>query len=202
MNNTRLIFLILATLSFYACGDPPASQYPVSAPVVTATDLGTGDEIQIRIEYGPQSDEIIMREYVLDESGEIALPYIDIVEANGKTLAELRNEIKTKLADGYLKNPIVWINLKNSSSVQFSILGEVKTPNLYPFKSGMSILDAISAAGGFTGMARKNAVTVIRRNNGEDSKRFTVPVGRIQENKANDFQILPGDVITVPQRLL
>ena len=202
MKIIQLTLPLLAVFMICSCGDPPASQYPQKAPVAVATDLGAGDEIQIRIEYGPQSDEIIMREYVLDESGEIALPYIDIVQANGKTLAGLRNEIKKKLADGYLKNPIVWINLKNSSSVQFSILGEVKTPNLYPFKSGMSILDAISAAGGFTGMARKNAVTVIRRNNGEDSKRFTVPVGRIQENKANDFPILPGDVITVPQRLL
>ena len=206
MNNKKnllaLVIMAQCCMPLFSCGDPPASQYPSINEPQKRTTLSVGDKIRVRIEYGTTKEDLILRNYVIDESGEIALPYIDTVVALDKTASALRLEIKEKLADGYLRNPIVWIDIEESFSIQFSVLGEVKNPNRYSFRNGMSILDAISQAGGFTGMARKNAVTVLRRTDQEQSKQFTVPVGKIQDYKANDFKIMPGDVITVPPRLL
>jgi len=60
----------------------------------------------------------------------------------------------------------------------------------------MTIIEAISRAGGFTGMARKNAVTIMRQD-----KKYTVPVEKIGKGKAKNFFVRPGDVVFVPERV-
>jgi polysaccharide export outer membrane protein len=69
------------------------------------------------------------------------------------------------------------------------------------YVSGLSIVDAISQAGGFTPMARKNAVKVTRKPKGDGQpESFTVPVESIANGKANDFYLRPGDTVFVPER--
>lgn len=193
--------LLCLALLLVACVDPPPSEYPTQLAVTQPSQLGSGDKIQVRIEYGSVETENIEREYRIDDSGVIAVPYIDLVKVVGRTPAEVRNEIKRRLADGYLKNPIVWVNVVELNSKRISIMGQVKQPNNYPYVPGMTILDAISRAGGFTPMARENAVTVVRTVEGGERVKYTVPVGDIQENQAANFPIAPGDVVNVPERI-
>lgn len=80
------------------------------------------------------------------------------------------------------------------------VFGQIKVPGKYPFKKGMTTLDAISLAGGFTDIADKNAVKVIRQD-GDKKKALKVPVGYILNtgNKSKDVELREGDTISVPE---
>lgn len=197
---TQRFLPIAFLLALAVCGDPPASEYPTQPISVEDSTLGPGDKITVRIEYGSSESQIVEREYSIDPSGEIAVPYIDLVQVSGQTPAQVRTEIKERLADGYLKNPIVWVGVVELNSKRVSVMGQVKEPNRYPYLPGMTILDAITGAGGFTSMARKNAVEVVRTVDGKRVK-YVVPVGRIQDAEAKPFPMRPGDEINVPERL-
>src|SRR5687768_11806383 len=101
----RLRHLALAAV-VSACGDPPSSQYPTAPAVVADVEapLGPGDVLDLHIYYG---DNEIKASYNLGQSGTISVQFIGKVQAAGKRASELEDEIRTRLADGYLRDPIV-----------------------------------------------------------------------------------------------
>jgi len=195
------LLLILITLST-ACGlfrDPPPSQYPSQEVYVEDTTLGPQDTFEVRV----FRHDNMSGTYAVSEEGTINFPEIGVVEVSGKTPAQVEQEIQTRLADGYLVNPSVSILVKEYKSKTISVLGQVRKPTTIPYAAGMSIVDAISQAGGFTPMARKNAVKVTRANSkaaDAKSESFTVPVESIASGKAKAFFLRPGDTIFVPER--
>lgn len=180
-----------------SCGSPTPSNYPTEVSVVEDSTLGPGDKIEVRVFFGAKE---INRAYTLGNHGTIAVPYIGKVKVDGHTAAEVESEIQTRLADGYLKDPIVSVNVAESKSRKLTVLGEVKAPGPQTYFTGMTIIEAIGQAGDFTPMARKNAVTVTRRE-GDKTMKYTVPVQSIIERKAENFPMRPGDTIHVPARL-
>jgi polysaccharide export outer membrane protein len=89
--------------------------------------------------------------------------------------------------------------VKEFNSRKVSVFGQVRKPGTMPYGDGMTIVEAVSQAGGFTGMARRNAVTVTRKREGKEIK-YTVPVEKIGEGSAANFYLRPGDVVFVPER--
>jgi polysaccharide export outer membrane protein len=175
-----------------SCGDPPPSKYPVQAPHVEDTALGPGDVFDVRVFYGSKD---IQATYRVGTDGTISFPYIGTVQVGGKTPVLVETEIRDRLADGYLRNPIVSVLVKERNSKRVHVMGQVKTPGVFPFTEGMTVVEAIAEAGGFTPMARKNAVVVTR-----DEDQYTVPVESISQGKAPNFALRPGDVVSVPER--
>ena len=189
------LLVVLAAL-VTGCGlfrDPPPSQYPSQEVYVEDTTLGPQDTFEVRV----FRHENMSGTYAVSEEGTINFPEIGIVEVRGRTPAEVEQEIQRRLADGYLVNPTVSILVKEYKSKTISVLGQVRKPTTIPYAAGMSIVDAISQAGGFTPMARKNAVKVTRKVNGHS---FTVAVDDINRGKAPNFLLKPGDEIYVPER--
>lgn len=179
-----------------ACGSSSKTNYPAAPAKVETASLSVGDRIEVRVFYG--SDEI-KHQYTLDDSGTVALPYIGEVEAVGKTQGELKQQIRDLLADGYLKDPVVSIDLLKRLEKKVSLIGEVKAPQTLAFYDGMTIVEAVVAVGGFTPLARKNDVTVTRIEGGQKNT-YTVPVEAIAKNRASMFVLQAGDVIFVPER--
>jgi len=184
------------TLAITACGGPTATEYPTQVVESVPSTIGEGDRIELRVFYG--SNEL-KQEYTIGDDGTIAVPFIGDVTANGKSKDELETEVQAKLADGYLVNPVVSVDIKESVSKKLSVFGEVGKPGTLDVTVGMTIVDAISQAGGFTPLAKKNEVSVTRVE-GNEKRRYTVPVEAIAENKAKMFMVQPGDVVFVPQR--
>ena len=195
------VLLILITLST-ACGlfrDPPPSAYPSQEVYVEDTTLGPNDVFEVRV----FRHDNMSGTSAVSEEGTINFPEIGVVEVRGKTPAQVEKEIQGRLADGYLVNPSVSILVKEYKSKTISVLGQVRKPTTIPYAAGMSIVDAISQAGGFTPMARKNAVKVTRTGSKDAEARsesFTVPVESIASGKAKAFFLRPGDTIFVPER--
>jgi len=197
----RLSCLILITI-VAGCGlfrDPPPSEYPSQEVYVEDTTLGPQDTFEVRV----FRHDNMSGTYAVSEEGTINFPEIGVVEVTGKTPAQVEQEIQQRLADGYLVNPSVSILVKEYKSKTISVLGQVRKPTTIPYAAGMSIVDAISQAGGFTPMARKNAVKVTRavsKASDAKSESFTVPVESIASGKAKAFFLRPGDTIFVPER--
>jgi polysaccharide export outer membrane protein len=200
----RLLVLLFVIAASPACGlfrDPPPSEYPTQEVYAEDTTLGPRDVFEVRV----FRHEEMSGDYSVSEDGTINFPEIGVVAVAGRTPAEVEKDIQGRLADGYLVNPSVSVLVKEYKSKTVSVLGQVRKPTTISYAAGMSIVDAISQAGGFTPMARKNAVKVTRpdkKASGEKgaSTSFTVPVESIASGRAKQFFLRPGDTIFVPER--
>lgn len=195
-------FLLLALLAL-ACGPPagprtgPASQpatQPQSRPVGDVT-LGVDDVFEVRV-YG-EAD--LSNVYRVTPDGAISFPLIGKVAVVGRAPAEVARDIESRLGQKYLQNPQVTIFVREYKSRRFSVYGQVQRPGTFPYEDGITIIEAIAMAGGFTPMAAENDVQVSRAERGRDAT-FKVRVVDVREGKAPAIRIKPGDKVFVPER--
>lgn len=146
--------------------------------------LGTGDRLKLTV-YG-EAD--LSGEYEVGSSGIVALPLVGDVRAAGQSLRAFEQAVRAKLAEGYLKDPRVSAQVVNYRP--FFILGEVAKPGGYPYVNGMTVLNAVALAGGYTYRADKSGVTV---THAADPRKQAVSV-------AEEATVAPGDIIRVPER--
>jgi polysaccharide export outer membrane protein len=191
----RCFLLILGLL--VACHDDPPVVYPTAAPLdLNELSLGAGDKLNLTVYYGSHS---INAAYVLDNTGTISVQFIGNVKATGRRVAEIREEIQKRLADGYLNDPIVSLTIAEINSLTVSVSGMVAKTGPLKFTPGMTIVDAIAGSGGFTPMARKNMVKVTRLVNGK-KETYKLPVEMMAEGERPTFPMMPGDEVFVPER--
>ncbi len=192
-----LLVLLAGGLPALGCADPPPSRYPSEEVHVEDSTLGPGDIFDVRV----YRQEAMSATYDVSPEGTIAFPLIGEVLVSGKTPKQVEEEIRSRLADGYLVNPQVSLLIKEQRSRNVSVFGQVQHPGRLPFSHSMTIVEAISQAGGFSPMAKKNAVTVTRAEANNTKRKYTVPVESIGDGKAPNFFLRPGDVIWVPERI-
>ncbi len=158
---------------------------PLPAPAPGAYRLGSGDQINIRIYDQPQLSGI----YTVDDSGFIDLPLLGLVQAGGISPDQLAARISAALrAKQLILHPSVAVEV--SRYRPFYILGEVNTPGQYPYRPDMTVLTAISIAGGFTYRAEEDYAG-ITRDTGSQAVQYRAPPSALAQ---------PGDVITVFER--
>ena len=159
--------------------------------------IGTGDLMNILV-YGEPDLTAIAR---VSNEGFIHLPLIGRVEASGSTVPELKSRIEARLREGYLVHPDVQIILQEYKQDVVHLMGQVGTPGPYRVTHSDTLMGTISKAGGFTPIARRNKVKIIRRENG-GSRVFYVDTRRITKegHLQEDVLLMPGDVIVVPER--
>lgn len=145
--------------------------------------LGPGDRIRVIV----FRHEDLSGEFELDGSGAFSMPLIGEVRANGMTARELEQHLEARFADGYLVDPKVSVEILTYRP--FYILGEVNRPGAYEYESGMTVLNAVALAGGFTYRAKQD-VFLLQRG-GANAEPVPVP---------GNTRIAPGDVITVQER--
>jgi polysaccharide export outer membrane protein len=174
-----LAICVLAQAMFAAHAEDAAP----AGPVANYT-LGTGDQLRV-IVFG-EAD--LSGQFGVDDSGHIRLPLIGQVMASGRTVHQFEADVAAKLAQGYLKDPRVSIEIINYRP--FSIIGEVNKPGEYPFATGMNVLNAVALAGGFTYRAREGEVFV---RHGGSTEEEEVEVGA-------EAKVQPGDIIRVKER--
>ncbi len=147
--------------------------------------LGAGDRVRI-IVFG-QKD--MTGEYLVDGSGMLSFPLIGQIKAGGLTADGLERAITNKLKPDYLRDPNVSVVVLTYRP--FYIVGEVKTPGSYAYVNGMTVINAVALAGGFTYRAKESSFYLDR--SAKDGKKT-----RIDANPETPVQ--PGDVITVRER--
>jgi polysaccharide export outer membrane protein len=189
--------LILLAILAFGCGDNPPVVYPTVAPFDdTRLALGPGDKLELAVFYG---DEETKQTYTLDSSGQMEVRYIGTVSAGGKNARDVQEEIRSRLADGFLRDPVVSLTVIEINSLKCSVFGQVARSGTIKFTPGMTIVEAIAQSGGFSPLARKNMVKVTRILEGK-KETYKVPVEMIAEGKRPNFPMAPGDEVFVPER--
>jgi len=156
--------------------------------------IGPGDILSIDVWREPTlSKQVTVR---LD--GKISLPLVHEIETAGLTCAQLRNHLTKKYSD-YVEFPTVSVTLMESRSKRIYILGRVNRPGEYELVKSMTILQAISRAGGPTEWADTSDIRLIRKIKGTE-RTFAVDYGAIVSSKDLSQNILlePDDTIFVP----
>ena len=146
--------------------------------------LGPGDKIRVTV-FG---HEDLSGEFEVDAAGNVALPLIQSVPAQGLTPPALEKEIASRLEPDYLRDPKVSVEVLTYRP--FYIYGEVMKPGSYPYVNGMTIHNAIALAGGFSYRARTSSVRLRRTKDGTQTE-SDVPL---------ETSVQPGDVIEVRER--
>jgi polysaccharide export outer membrane protein len=178
--------LSLACMAFGAAAfaDPPG---PAPAAVSTAPSdykLGVADKVRVLVYNEPN----LSGEFNVNANGSLAFPLIGEVQASGRTATEISAEIVKRLADGYLRDPQVSIDILTFRP--FYILGEVNKPGEYPYETGLTVGKAVATANGYTYRADKKRVYLKRI--GED-KETVYPMSA-------DTLVQPGDTIRIGER--
>jgi protein involved in polysaccharide export with SLBB domain len=179
------------------CRDNPPVVYPTVAPLdETKLTLGPGDKLELVIFFGSRESKAT---YTLDSSGQVDVQYIGAVRAGGKVVGDVKDEIVTRLKDGYINDPIVSLTVVEVNSRKLSVFGQVARSGTIKFTPGMTIVEAIAQSGGFSPMARKNMVKVTRLVEGR-KETYKIPVEMIGEGRRPNFPMMPGDEVFVPER--
>jgi polysaccharide export outer membrane protein len=158
--------------------------------------LGVDDVFEVRV----AGENDLTGVFRVAEDGTIDYPYVGRVSVLGRRSGEVQQLIRDELRDGYLKNPQVTVMVKEWNSRKISVLGQVQKPGSVAYHPRMTIVEAIAAAGGFTGIAAKNSVT-LRRETAGRIQRQSYPVADISEGRAPNVVLHPGDVLVVEERL-
>ena len=204
MLSKRMLLTLISSLALCtACaGDIPSvktldTHQQFKRPAQTVDDLyilGPGDLLSIDVWKEPElSKEVSVR---LD--GKISLPLVNEIVATGLTCAELRSYLTKKYGD-YVDVPTVSVTLIENRSKRIYLIGKIAKPGEYLLQKHMTLLQAISLAGGPIEWADTSDIRLIRRIDGIE-KTFKVDYDAIVTSKdlSQNIQLQPDDTIYVP----
>jgi polysaccharide export outer membrane protein len=192
------IWLVVFAIALVACRDNPPLVYPTKPVEFDSTrlPLGPGDKLELTIFFGSKQERAT---YTLDAGGQISVQFIGTVSAAGKTTVDIQDDIQKRLADGYLKDPIVSLTVVEINSLKLSVSGQVVHNGSVKFTPGMTITEVIALSGGFSPLARKNRVKLTRIVSGKEET-WDIPVEMIGEGRRPNCPMMPGDRVFVPER--
>ncbi len=174
------IFIIaLFVLAGCATAYPPA---PAKLQNAQSELIQPGDQLRVVI-FG---EDTLTNVYPVDSQGFIALPLTGTIKVSHMTVADAATAIMQKLQTGYLRDPHVAVSFDKQRDIY--VLGEVQRPGNYPYTPGLTVLQAIAKASGYTYRAAKQNIVLQHADSS-------------QPYQANDMTPLqPGDSIMVQER--
>jgi polysaccharide export outer membrane protein len=172
-------------------------QLPPQDAKVRANTLAANDLLEVRV----YQEADLSGVYRVSPEGQIHFPLCGQVTVGGMTAEEASDAITACLKKDFLRRPQVSVLVKEFNSKKVFVFGEVQKPGAYAFEEGMTIIHAVSNAGGFTKTASKNSVNVTRVVDGQEVK-VPVKVEDIVVGREKNFALRPGDIIFVPESFL
>jgi polysaccharide export outer membrane protein len=162
--------------------------------------LGPEDELEITVWKNLE----LSRTATIRPDGLISMPLIGDIHAAGFTAEVLAQRISERLKQYFATTPSVSVSVKAINSYSVFVVGEVVKPGKYQLKSFITVLQAISVAGGFTPYASKNGMKILRVIENDDHKRQEVHIplrysDLVSGSGASDNIVLhSGDTLVVP----
>lgn len=204
MMNRVWLLLACGLVALAACRGPKGSGggASISTSEVRSTlesngggsTLGAGDLVEVRV--FQESD--LSGAYRLSPEGTVDYPLCGKVKLAAMTSSQAADALTSCLANGYLRRPQVSVLIREYNSKKIFIFGEVQKPGTFPYEENMSVVQAVTLAGGFTKVASKNGTQVTRTIDGLE-KKIRVPVEDIGNGREKNFLLQPGDIVFVPE---
>lgn len=180
----RMIAFAALALSVAACSGyrpaPSAFHEAINQPYI----LDAGDTVRVTV--FDQAD--LTNTYAVDKSGYVSFPLVGAVAARGRTVHQLEGSIAQELRNGFIRDPDVAVEVATYRAI--FVMGEVGGAGQYAYAPGMTVQNAIAAAGGFSARANQANVDITRQINGK------VITGRVLLSDP----LFPGDTIYVRER--
>jgi polysaccharide export outer membrane protein len=199
------VLTLMCAVAFAQGASAPAAPPPAAEkPAPSAVDenqyrIGPGDTLQVFVWNHPELTVTVP----VRPDGQISTPLVENTTAAGRTPSELARSLETKLAE-YVRSPKVNVIVTNAQS-QFSqvrIVGQVRAPKAVPYHDGMTVMDAVLAAGGLGDFAAGNRAKIVREEAGKQVE-IRVKLSDLL-NKGDlkqDVALKPGDTLVVPQTM-
>jgi polysaccharide export outer membrane protein len=177
--------------------DAATSARPSSTnPATTDPEYKIGPQDMLRVDVWKEPD--ISRIVPVRPDGKITLPLVNDVQAAGLTTTQLA----AKIAEGlkkYITSPQVTVGVTEINSRRIFVNGEVARPGAFPLLPNMTVLQALSSAGGFTQFAREKKIYILRMENGKQVKYpFNYKEAVSGKNVEQNIILQGGDIIVVP----
>jgi polysaccharide export outer membrane protein len=194
--------IVLFAAVAHAQTPAPAAPEPKPAPVTSAVagidpltyKVGPEDVLEVSV----WKEEGLKKELLVRPDGGASYPLIGEVQAAGKTVLEIREEIGKRL-EKFIPDPVVSVAILKVGSHRVYVIGKVQKPGDFPVGRYIDVLQALSMAGGLTPFADANAIRVMRR---EGDKQVIIPFeyNRVVRGDKLDqnIQLRAGDVVVVP----
>lgn len=199
-----LVALALLLFTLGACRTPKPlggqlrpDELSASDGGIRANTLGTGDFLEVRVYQEADLSGI----YRVSPEGVIDYPLCGKVTVANLTPSLAADAITTCLKQGFVRRPQVTVMVKEFNSKRIFVFGDVSKPGSFPYEEGMTIVAAVSAAGGFNRTAARNGVNVTRLIDGRET-RVPVRVEDIINGSEKNFTLQPGDIVFVPEGFL
>lgn len=199
-SSRHMSLLVLRTMFVIACTgcaaqtvSPPLE---VARPPVASDELGPGDVIVVRV----FREQDLSGKFRVPDEGVADFPLIGAVGMKGKTPQELEEEITVRLREGFLVEPQVTVFVEERNSQRVYVLGQVEKPGTFPFTPNMTVIEAITLAGGFAQVASRNSVKLSRTVEGREIV-MKVSAGDISSGSKPNVFLRPGDIIFVPEAI-
>jgi polysaccharide export outer membrane protein len=202
LKGTAALFL---SLMLVACATTKNESGPPPDEALTSVDdylIGVDDMVQVSVWRNPELGITVP----VRPDGKISVPLVGDVAAGGRTPAEVGKDIQEKLAV-YVRDPQVAVILTDLRSHEYlsrvRVTGAVRQPVSIAYRQGMTVLDAVLAAGGLTEFAAPDRSDLYRKS-ADGTKTYEVRLDRIlsRGDLSTNYKVAPGDVITVPERAL
>jgi protein involved in polysaccharide export with SLBB domain len=193
----RFLFGLATSALLLGCGSSNDNQR-INLPTPTEkSTVGPGDVFVMEV----VGEKELPREYMVASDGTVDLPFVQTVHVAGLEPQEIARLVRKLLIEKQiLSDPSVVVQVKEYNSRRVTIMGQVAKPGLFPYTTGMTLIQALSQAGGVTGIANLDKVNLTRRVDG-GSRTVVVSIGSIMEGRAADIPLQSGDRIFVHERL-
>ncbi len=204
MINPRTLALVGVFGSLSACGgggnglpmasaNDPAWQ-SVATPVADAGyRIGALDKLDVTVF---QVEDLSFEDIQVDASGNLQMPLIGQVRAEGRTPAELAEDLTRQLGSRFLRNPQVTVSVTEAASQKVTVDGAVTEPGVFEMRGNTSLLQAIAMAKGPTRLADLDRVAVFRVVDGQRMA-AVFDLSEIRAGRAEDPRILGDDIVVV-----
>jgi polysaccharide export outer membrane protein len=155
--------------------------------------IGPEDVLRISVWENPE----LSLDVVVRPDGKISVPLIQDVQAAGLTAGQVAAAIQRNLLT-YIKDPNVSVIVLQVNASKYFVIGYVKSPGVFPLRGDVSVLQAISLAGGFTDFASPRKIRLVRNAGHRQEVRVINYYDIIDRGGVGNYLLKPGDTIVVP----
>jgi polysaccharide biosynthesis/export protein len=197
---------VLAATAFFSAAQGVFAQTaaePSGATLSSTSDylLRPADVLQVKVF---QEDDLT-REVSISQEYTISLPLIGTVDIRNRSVRQVEEIVRQLYDRDFLVNPQVTVIVLKYAERSVNVMGSVNSPQAVPFppERGLTLLEAIARAGGFSRLANRSSVVITRTDEKGVSKTFTVDAEKLIGGKStNLWPLQVNDVVHVPEKFL
>lgn len=188
-----MLYVVAAGLACTTTAKAPGTA-GLSGAATSSYTLQPGDMLEVSV----WKEKDLQREIVVRPDGGFSFPLVGEIQAAGKTVEQLRNELTESLRE-YIPKPSVNVSVRQAQGYRFYVMGKVNRPGEFTAVRPVDVVQALSMAGGLNPYASANSIRILRRENGVENS-IPFKYGQVEQGRNLEQNIIlqSGDAVIVP----